>query len=288
MKLEEKALLVQLKISRWSANRIDKQISRDVAVQHQTSLAAGWYRKNLLPHSREYESITSAESAIRTYHYDNTLPWMDGGVRILPSRNFMAYSDTMRKLQEAYKKTVESFLAAYPALVSKAQRDLNGMFKPSDYPVPENLEKHFNTQISILPVPTVEDFRVQLSAEQTQWVQEQAQAQIKESIQGAVADLWTRIRDVLQRMVERLSEPDAIFRDSLIQNVKDLTHSLDVLNLTDDPSIAEVRKEIMALTRHGAETLRNNKTVRHQVAVNADSILKKMSAYMGGGNGHQA
>ena len=49
MNLSDRALLVQLSISQWTARKFDKKVTNDVANTHGVASSAGRYNKALLP-----------------------------------------------------------------------------------------------------------------------------------------------------------------------------------------------------------------------------------------------
>jgi hypothetical protein len=82
-------------------------------------------------------------------------------------------------------------------------------------------------------------------------------------------------------MVERLSDPDAVFRDSLVGNIVRLTDLLPRLNLHDDPALEAMRRQIEAsLCRYSPAQLRCDKQVRRQAATEAQNVLDAMSGYL--------
>ena len=77
---------------------------------------------------------------------------------------------------------------------------------------------------------------------------------------------------------------DATFRDSLIENAREVTDVLKRINLTDDPELEKLRKQTEALaTSNEPEKLRTNSKVRTQTATRAQSILDAMTATYGKG-----
>ena len=71
----------------------------------------------------------------------------------------------------------------------------------------------------------------------------------------------------------RLSIPDAIFKDSLIDNARDLCTVLNALNITDDPKITEIKDAIERHLLVDPNVLRNNSVYRSSVANKAQGIL---------------
>ena len=74
MKLNDKALLVQLTVSQWTARKYDKKVTEQIATQHDTVIEAGRYNKSLLPLNDYLGNIHQKTTAIRKEYYENTLP----------------------------------------------------------------------------------------------------------------------------------------------------------------------------------------------------------------------
>lgn len=103
-------------------------------------------------------------------------------------------------------------------------------------------------------------------------------------------DAWDRLKDCLTRMSDRLvvdvvhddegnpSHEFRVFRNSLIDNAKELTDLLKHLNLTQDPMMEQARRDLNhVLTKYDAETLRESFTARTDAKAQVDAILNKMS-----------
>jgi hypothetical protein len=289
--LSEKAMLVNLHISQWTARKHDRKISDKVAEDFGAeSSELGRYNKVLIA-QEEVKEVQKISSEARNFHYENTLPWTDEGSRILPSANFEAYSQKMRSYRDRFEEATRSFVENYPALIEDARIRLNGMFNPADYPNPFEIERKFRFGVNIGPLPVSEDFRVSLNGQEADKIKEQIETRVKEAQAEATKDLWQRLYEVVKRITDKLSEPDRknkkgedappIFRDSLIGNAVEICTLLPKLNINDDPELEKMRKEIESkLTKTQPGTLRENKEVREQTAETANDILNKMAGYV--------
>lgn len=282
-----KAMLVALHLESWSATRKDKQATESVHQTFGTSGKAGRYSKALV-RKEALSGITRADSALRDFHRENTLPWSQDGMRILPSANHPHYAQDMRRLLADRDKAVREFCAAYPSHVAQAQADLNGLFDYKDYPKPVELPDFFKASCDFLPFPDADDFRVSLVNEDLEAIRKHTAESIREAEREAMRDLWTRLHDAVKHMADKLSETRdggkaPIFRDSLVQNVKDLCALLPRLNVTDSPELEQARRDVLAkLGNVDPQTLRDSANARAQVTADANGILSKLSAYTGG------
>ena len=279
--LTEKAMLVRVSISQWTARRHDAQATREVIENHGASSDAGRFNKALVDPAA-LRPIQKIANEARTFHYSQTLPWGDDDSRILPAENYLEYTKALRDVTDRFDQAARDFAAEYPALIDRARVALNGLFRAEDYPNPGDILRRFAFSVSVSPLPDASDFRVSLGAEETARVRAQIENDTQAAVAGAMRDLWDRLRDVIRHAADRLRDRDAIFRDSLIKNIAELCALIPRLNLTGDAALAALADEAArTLGNQDPEDLRRSELARTATAKDADAILAKMAAYMG-------
>lgn len=284
MKLSDRAILVQLTISMWSANRLDKEISNETNAIKGVQRNAGRYHKSLLPMCDLLDDIKKKATLIRTKFYDNTLPWGVKGIQILPTNNYLAFMTEFRKERSEYEALVRRFVPAYPQLVLDAQRFLGSAYKPADYPEAHEIADKFKMDMQVMPVPN-NDFRVNIADEELARIHDEVEARVKDAARGAMQDVWQRLYDKVKHFAEKMDDPKAIFRDSTVDHLVDLCELLPRLNVMDDPNLEAMRQEVEAkLAGYNPDVLRANPTTRQSVADEANDIAARMAAFMGGLN----
>lgn len=279
----KKVMLANLTISVWNARRLDKRATDEVAKNHNEAIPIGRYNKKLLPGEvKSYEKVCKLGSALRDFHYTQTMEYDQLGVRLLPAGIYMDYTAKLRELQRDFDTAVEEFLADYDNLVAQARVMLNGLFNEGDYPTIETLRGKFGVSLRVLPFPDAEKFGVVLPEEELAGIRQDIEDQTQEAINNAMGDLWQRLYDVVARMSERLAQPNAIFRDSLVENVREICDLLPQMNFTEDQDLENLRKQVdEKLAIHEPETLRNDPLARNQAAKQAVEIQSMMAAFMG-------
>ena len=279
MALDEKAMVVALNICAWTARKYDRKISEEVENIHK-SRDAGRYNKLLIakPSIRKLEKLASEA---RNFHYENTLPWLDNGGRLLPAANYFDYVKVIQEFRDKYENEVSDFIAMYPKLIEEAQYRLADMYNETDYPTIGEVEGKYSFKIQIYPVPTADDFRVNLNEEEINSIKEKIEQQVEDATESAMRDLWTRLFSVVGHLVERLSNRNNKFKDSLVTNIIELCKILPKLNITNDPDLSKLVEEVEnKLTIHNPQTLREDITARNEIATEAQRILNKMRPYM--------
>lgn len=274
--LQEKAMIVRLSISRWTARKFDRSVTREVAKNYGTSEESGRFNKKLIA-KEALQSIERAANRARTFHYEQTLPWDDFGGRILPSKNFMEYSKGIRGFRIEFENSVKDFLKGYPEYRESAKKRLSKMFNPLDYPSSYEIGRKFGFGTSIEPVPHSDDFRVSLNKKEQSRIEKELTSNIEHRLKAANEDLFRRLSEVVKRFVDSLSDPETVFRSSLVENAEKLVELLPRLNVSDDKDIEKLRKEVSGkLIVHTPEDLRKDKGLRGQAVKDAKAILSKL------------
>jgi hypothetical protein len=281
MNLSDRALLVQLNISQWTARKYDKRASEEVANANRASVSAGRYNKSLLPLNDYLDDVHKKAGLIRNKYYENTLPWGIEGTQMLPSANYLAFMTEFRKEKSEWQQLVNKFLDRYEDLCQDAKRYLGDLYNPADYPSVDDLSGKFNMDMAVFPVPST-DFRVSIGSEELTRIQQDVTRRVQEAQTAAMQDVWHRLYDKVEKIAERLSDPTNKFKDSLIENAREMCELLPRLNVMDDPNLENMRLQVEArLTSFNPEVLRHDMRVRNDTALEAKAIMDKMAIFMG-------
>ena len=280
MQLNDRALLVQLSISQWTARKYDKKITNDLATLHQTSSEVGRYNKSLLPMNDYLDRVHKKTGHVRTKFYENTLCWGLEGTQMLPSANYLAFMTEFRKEKSEWQSLVRDFLDNYDALKSDAQRFLKGLYNESDYPSQEQIRDKFKIDMAVFPVPS-NDFRVSIASDELSAIQQDVERRVQEAAQNAMKDVWNRLYDRVVHIADKLADPKAIFRDSLVDNAKEICALLPRLNFSDNPDLETMRQQVEASLIKHPDALRNDPDLRRDTAVEAKRIADAMRGFMG-------
>ena len=281
MNLNDRALLVQLSVSQWTARKYDKKATKEVADANGTTTAVGRYNKSLLPMNDLLDNIHKKTTHIRQRYYDNTLPWGIDGTQMLPTSNYLQFMADFRKERDEWNILVRNFVDHYDTLKEDAKRILGGLYDPADYPSAVDIRQKFHMDMAVFPVPSA-DFRVSIASDELSRIQQDVERRVAEAQTNAMKDVWQRLFDRVKHMAEKLADPKAIFRDSMVENAREICALLPRLNFTDDPNLEALRQQVEASLIKHPEALRNDPDLRRDTAAEAKAIMDKMSVFMGG------
>jgi hypothetical protein len=138
-------------------------------------------------------------------------------------------------------------------------------------------------------LPNAQDFRASLGENAVAEIKEGIEAELQKTMQAAMRDPYERLYGHISRMVERLSDEKAIFRDTLVTGLADLCTILPGLNLTGDERLEDLRKRAERMvTGLDPKDLREVPSVRQNVARDAAEIQRMMASFMGQMNSAEA
>ena len=279
MSLHEKSVLVDLSLGKVTTSRIDRTVTADVLSANSAKKNAGrWVNK--LWSDEALQAITTHDSATNSTHRDMTLPWLDKK-RILPTARFDEYMAIMRLRKPERQALVDSFIQNYDHWLAEARIARTGLFNPAEYPSRHRAAARFTFTLSAEPVPHRDDFRIALSAPDMEEMQASLDSRLSGAADTARNELLERIVKPLVIIVERLSDPDAKFRDSLIGNLVEIAEAIPDFNITDDPGIEAVRQRITnGLGKIQPESLRSSRSDRSRAASEANNILAAIAPWM--------
>lgn len=284
--LDTCAMLAEFNVSQWTARKLDKSTTDEVIHNKNAgNKGAARVNKHLLAGRNELEKIAKHVGTVRTYFYSSTLPWSDSGIRLLPSTRFMEFNTRMTQFETEFHELVDEFIATYPTLITAQAMALGDMFDRDEYPSPDELKHKFDFRLNFMPVPTAGDFRVDVGNEAQAELQTKLSKLADERIEHAMTDIKTRLKEHLDRMVDRLAvdivdnkEKPRVFHNTLIDTARELCDLCRDLNITNDQTLEQARTGLMqAIGDVQADDLRKDLTRREAVKGKVESIRDAFS-----------
>jgi hypothetical protein len=278
-----KAMLINLNIRQWSARKTDKRAAGEVTASHGAKTNKASFYKPLVE-GTELESIKTSATQARTEHYRRTLPWSDNGPRILSNVGFLDYMASIQKLKAQFEAAVSQFVQQYPLLRQEAKRNLGTLFNDADYPDVGSIHDKFSFDVSILPLPKGDDFRCDLGAEDVERIRQQIEENTRGAVQESLLDAFDRVAKVVEAYIDRLADPKTVFRDSLVQNARDLAEVLPSLNIAGDDKLESMAVRLREkLCSFDPEDLRKDESARRKAYNEAMEMHKDLINFFGGG-----
>ena len=279
--ISSSATLVELGISKWTGRKLDKRASADVASANYAKTGVANVHKKLLGDCAELKAIDTLVGVARTAHYSMTMPWSDTGLRLLTTKAYFKYHETMTEIQASFDDCVNTFLQAYDWEITQAQAKLGDLFNRRDYPTTLSLKNKFGFRLSYMPLPEAGDFRLDINTEAQAEMKSHYETFYTTQLNNAMNDIWQRAFKCLSNMSERLDyashESKKVFRDTLVTNVLDIVDLLSVCNITNDSQMEAMRMKLEdTLQGVTPDALREDEFLRAETKKSVDEVIKSL------------
>lgn len=284
MSISSSAVLVELNISVWTANKLDKSATEAVLSNNSASKDSAQVRKNLMAGTDKRKKISDYAAKARLYHNQTTLSWSDKGARLLPTSLFMEYKQNMNVYQQNMNTMIEDFYANYADLIELSKHHMGDLFNPYDYPSIEELRNKFGFRLVFSPLPEGGDFRLDIPKADMEELGQQYESAFNDRLKDAMREPWEKLHKTLTHISEKLTDVEGDdetkkrYHDTLITNAQDLCGLLTHLNVTKDPMLEQARRSL-ELTMLGIdiEAIKESPDVRSSVKAKVDDILNKFN-----------
>ena len=191
MTITSSAVLVELNISVWTANKLDRDQTAKVNEENSAGRNAAQVRKNLMAGSQARKQIADYAAGCRLWHNHKTLPWSDKGVRLMPTSLFMDYKSEANVRRATFDGMVKEFLDNYQNHVEVAKNNSEGLgrlYDPADYPSEEEVRGKFGFRLVFSPVPESGDFRLDVPRGEMEELRKQYEESFENRLSEAMRD----------------------------------------------------------------------------------------------------
>ena len=270
---------MNLSISQWVPKKLDASASAQNNMLMGASSRASVVVKQLVPKDTIAPVIAAIGDTRNNWFYKRTLPWGDGGWRILPASTYFDFVNEYNRKKQAFDAAVESFVASYALAVDHAKTHMLGkLFNESDYPSAQHVRERFSMELEFSPVPEGDDFRIDLGENDRLALAQSLELRIGRALREAETDLWSRLRSPIENIVLRLTDtgtdgkPNA-FKSTLISNLLEVVEAIPALNLSSDPTLENFRREAKdRLTMYTVEALKASPSARKSSGTAASAV----------------
>ena len=289
--LSRKAVLVSMPVSQWSARKLDRGLTNEINRAHGADDDAGRYNKLLIKKERLADLRDAVTNLKQNIFYKYTKPWQDEGqgLRVLPNVLFHKFMEEWRAGVAKFDAAADAFAKDFELFVRERKVALNGLYKDEDYPSAEEIRSKFKASVKVMPFPDTEDFRADLDDATKADIKAEIVASAREAEGKIQTDTMEQIATVVGAMAERLKaygtrtegDRSGYFRDSLVENVRELVELLPAFNMSGNPVITDLYTRMKReLTVEDAQELRDNNLAREAVQKSAEEILADVSRFM--------
>ena len=272
-------VVVRLTVRAWFGRSNTKGVEREIEKTYNAE--AGTVHATVQNLTEEYRRpLVKVVNSLRAYWYQITLPWDDGGWRVLPTETYVKVMDKVAEFNREFEDHVQKLLVNYETVRGQAKERLGDMFDESKFPELFVLQNRYAIRVDKGFVPSVEDIRLtSLDEAKREELQNEIETRYNDQISLAVQEVVNRLSEVVTDTIDRVSkkEQKGIKYTTLVKKIRNVTRSLPSLNITADPQITKVIGMIKdRLDDLDPDKLREHGHIRDKVKTDAKHILDEI------------
>lgn len=285
--LNQRAVLVDLNITVWSARKVDQEISSRITAEAGASDTDAIRASKRLLTSEALSRILSIAQTARNIHSEMSLPW--SRERILSIKSLEDYIEQIGELKDRFEAARDQFIKQYDDCIAAAAGSLGDLFKPDDYPSVEAIADKFSFEFEIKPVPDQSDFRAAVSQEQAAMIRERLTRSVIEHEKAATEDGLRQLTEAVVGLANQLrSEPQtgkdgrkrAVVHTTTLKSLRARMERFTLMDISAGRQLSEMATAVAnLLSTDEARVMREDKSAREAFADQLDQIAEQVDAY---------
>ncbi len=275
MNIQDKAVLVDLKISVWNAQATDHKISEEINITKTGTINSGKYIKKLLPVNDQLKRLQHVANKLRKEFQESSLEW-EGTSRLIPIENLEAWMKIYNHYLNMWNTAMDQFIAAYPESVNKAELALGELFNRDDYPSEQSVHEYFGITQKIKPIPTG-DFRTEIDNDIIRQLKEEAKQAVEEQSNKAAKMFLEKLLLDINRIINATGPDAKRTHNSLFDTLRNTLNNAKAFNFNSDPELNSLIEEGFALIDGLTTTISKEQKVT--LNVQATNLVSRIQSY---------
>ena len=282
--LQSHGVLIEVHISSYSGSSLDREASTETAQakNSKASYANDAYRVNKVVYNRDYLRPVSRISL-------GFYKWLRARSHEWARGVYLIKAESLHEVLTEYQKTKVKFNKALAHLNSDEQREValqdyrdraGTGFDESLWPSIDQINEKFQFSIDVeqLPDPQTSNALIFKIGEQAaDKIKQDTEKRLKKKAKQIAEETAQRIAEIVEKIQSTLSDQDAKFKDSLIGNLRGLVEIIDTLNITGDPEISAIKRDLQkGICTTDPQSLRDDPVKRKDTAKEAKRLLGKL------------
>ena len=274
MKVENSGVLVELNISTWSAQKLDRKATDKVTQEANASKKAGKFTKDLFLGSPYASDIISIAGTTRNWNIYSTMPWKDKGgskkgPRYCAAELFMPYKQDINGRKSEFWAKIKVLEQNYDKGKNIAYRELGKLYNPDDYPHIDVVLAKYGWHFSVTPIPLSGHFAVDMPKEDLA----EFTANQEQNMKGIMKAGEERLRGACTTISKKLVDGKR-FHPDFLTGPQELCQFLTHFNITSDPALEDARKKLeICLTGVDLDDIKKFPDARKELKDKVDAIF---------------
>lgn len=285
--LSSKAVLVKVTPHRMGFSVRDKMVDQNIIEKFAVTNAKNVRARKDIFIKEDVKDLEAKLIEARTVTNLLTLPWKDGGYRLLSTGLYSQFEEKVRKVSSDIQELSQKLANNLDDAKERARVALGNLYDPNVYPTKEEILDTFKLDVCYDVIPTSSDIRVDAPAEVLTNIQENMKVQYEEATKQMMKDVYDRIYAVTSRISERMKATEIVkeggktrkprLSDGIFDSVRELVDLLPHFNVLNDPKLDAMKKRLEEeFSTIVTSKIKDDDLMKKQLAEKADGLLKDL------------
>ena len=245
--LDSEAMLVGLKIGKWSGRKSDSAVAAEIAAMKRANRDVVSVGKKIIP-TRALAKITKLSNTARKFYKFHTVSWDDSGKRLLSVGQYDFFRKTMDEFSIEFEDLKIEFVKDYAYWKQQAEKGMGDLYCENDYPSKDEVDRMTFFEWEVIPVPTSNNLVIRLGNKQIEDIKAKMEKENNKRLKKVSEDLYSRISEAINLAREKLTVGDdgkaTIIRQSVIDGLANIAEVVPELNIMGDDHLSKLCSDI--------------------------------------------
>jgi len=271
----EEGMLLWIHCKAWGNK---KKVARELLEEKFQKDAERIRAVQTLIDSEPVKAITKLQDEAKKTALRYSMPWFHSGIYWIPQDKVEEVDKVLTECRKKIKEeAVPNLKREYPALVKKAKKEHPKLYQPEHFPSVDSFDQRFDLQWGWQKVLPPMNGKVSvLSKEVVDRENKKWQEMLKEVGEEFVQATRESLLELLKRLRDKLSDPEAKFKDSTVEKPKEFLEQLASVKFPfEDKPLKELLADVRDILDgvYGSD-LRSDKDYRKAMGEVMSDVVK--------------
>lgn len=230
---------------------VARELSRETAANHGADERSLKTSVTWMPADKR-KLIGGAVAALRAAFNSRTLPWEDGGWRVVPADRYTHLMDQVAERKATVESAVNDIRRDWDDIMADAKKRLNGALKLVELPTRDEYADGFSVDLTSTCVVAPDDVRITgLDDATLDRIRRQVKDKIGAKITASVELLGNQVVEMLNDLMQRMEKPDqkGVRYDGWVKWARQTIENIRPLNITNNAGINALLDRVEAIAK---------------------------------------
>lgn len=265
---------VRVRVSSWLGNVKSNEGQQELAYNHNAEADAVSVGMNLLPKLVQKE-IRDHAVGIRKALKKASLPFEDGGYRIMKATEYSKLNKEIQRRKDAFKTFIhDEIFMKYDEIRFMSQVRLGSLFDDEAFPSAETIMDRFDVHLFVQPIQNLEDLRITgMSESEIEKIKEDTMAEYERNLISGQMELVNGIRQAVEVIVGKTGNESSRYKRAL-EKLGELCDSVPSLNILDSDELNKLAKAIKTkIANVDSNVIKESENVKTNIKKQAESFV---------------